>query len=81
MLLVVEVVSESTVATDYRYKRSEYAALEIPEYWIVDSLTAKVSVLPLVEGFYEVTEFMGCDRIMSPTFPELELTVKQVLEA
>ncbi|QZZ23493.1 Uma2 family endonuclease [Leptothermofonsia sichuanensis E412] len=27
---------------DYRYKRSEYAALEVPEYWIVDPLDAKI---------------------------------------
>lgn len=31
-LLVVEVVSPESVKRDYRYKRSEYAALEIPEY-------------------------------------------------
>ena len=35
-LLAVEVVSPDSVTRDYRYKRAEYAALEIPEYWIVD---------------------------------------------
>jgi Uma2 family endonuclease len=79
--LVVEVVSESTATADYRHKRSEYAAVEIPEYWIVDTLNAKVSVLLLVEGFYEVTEFTGSQRIVSPTFPEIELTSEQVLSA
>ena len=34
--LVVEVVSESTAAVDYREKVAEYQAIGIPEYWIVD---------------------------------------------
>lgn len=80
-LLVAEIVRESTATADSRHKRSEYAAVEIPEYWIVDTLNAKVSVLLLVEGFYEVTEFTGSQRIVSPTFPEIELTSEQVLSA
>lgn len=77
-LLVVEVVSPESVKRDYRYKRSEYAVLEIPEYWIVDPLEAKVTVLVLVEGLYEETEFRE-QQIISHTFPELTLTVDQVL--
>ncbi|MFM7560943.1 Uma2 family endonuclease, partial [Cylindrospermopsis raciborskii] len=34
-LLVVEVVSPNQEKRDYRYKRSEYAARGINEYWIV----------------------------------------------
>lgn len=56
-LLVVAVVSLESVKRDYHYKRSEYAVLEIPEYWIVDPLEAKVTVLLLVEGLHEETEF------------------------
>lgn len=52
-LLVVEVVSPDSVKRDYRHKRSEYAALEIPEYWIVDPLESKVSVLLWNDGLYE----------------------------
>jgi Uma2 family endonuclease len=77
-LLVVEIVSPESVKRDYRYKRSEYAVLEIPEYWIVDPLEAKVTVLLLVEGLYEETEFRS-QQIISHTFPELTLTVEQVL--
>ncbi len=39
-LLVVEVVSPGQENRDYRYKRSEYAARGIAEYWIVDPHTA-----------------------------------------
>jgi Uma2 family endonuclease len=42
--ILVAVVSESTVSTDYRAKHSEYSVLEIAEYWIVDPLKACVTV-------------------------------------
>jgi Uma2 family endonuclease len=78
-ILVVEVVSESTQTTDYRSKRSEYAVLEIPEYWIVDPSQALVTVCILVEGFYDAIAFRGEERIISPTFPDLNLSAVQVL--
>ena len=78
-ILVVEVVSKSTQTTDYRSKRSEYAVLEIPEYWIVDPLQEVVTVCALEDGFYEAIEFRGEEPIVSATFPELALTAGQVL--
>lgn len=80
-LLALEVVSPESVSRDYRFKRSEYAALEIPEYWIVDPMKLKVTVLLWEEGLYEETVFMGDKNIISRTFPELTLTVEQVLAA
>ncbi|MGL5034870.1 MAG: Uma2 family endonuclease, partial [Microcystaceae cyanobacterium] len=65
---------------DYRYKRSEYAVREIPEYWIIDPLTETISVLLLVAGFYEVTEFRGEEKIRSSLLPELALTSQQVFK-
>lgn len=79
-LLVVEIVRESSVKQDYRFKRTEYAALEIPEYWIIDPLENKVSVLVLEEGFYEVAEFKGIQPIVSPTFKELIATPESILQ-
>lgn len=79
-LLVVEVVSESTQSTDYRAKRSEYSVLNIPEYWIVDPLDHKVTVLSLEEGWYEAVEFQGADVLQSATFPDWTLTAEQVLQ-
>lgn len=84
-LLVVEVVSEGTKIVAHRRKRAEYNVIEIPEYWLVDFLeddskyAPGVTVLTLVEGFYEEAVFRGNDRIISQTFPELVLTVEQVL--
>lgn len=82
-LLVIEVVSPGTVNEnrDYRYKRSEYGARGIPEYWIVDPIREKVLVLTLVEGFYEEAEFRGRDRVESSTFPNLQLIAEVVLSA
>lgn len=78
-VLVVEVVSESTKATDYRAKRSEYAVLDISEYWIVDPLEAKVLILNLLEGAYETQVFSGTDSVLSTVFPEINLTAEQIL--
>jgi len=58
----------------------KYTVREISEYWIIDSETEKISVLLLVSGFYEVTEFIGEQEIKSLLFPELKLTAKQVFE-
>lgn len=80
-LLAVEVVSPESINRVYRYKRSEYAALEIPEYWIVDPIESKVTVLLWEEGLYEQTEFTGNQPIASHTLPELSITVEQVLAA
>ncbi len=79
-LLAVEIVSPNNADDDYRYKRSEYAVREIPEYWIIDPEAKKVSILLLVSGFYEVTEFTEEQAIKSSLFPELKLTVNQIFQ-
>ncbi|BAY10227.1 hypothetical protein NIES2098_33930 [Calothrix sp. NIES-2098] len=81
--LVVEVVFPGKVNEDrdYRYKRSEYAARGILEYWIIDPGKEQVTVLRLVDGFYEEAVFQGSNYIGSATFPDLKLTAAQVLTA
>lgn len=80
-LLIVEVVSPDSVNRDYRYKRSEYAALGIPEYWIVDPGENKFTVLLLEEGFYEESSFIQENQIVSRQFNDLDLTANQILAA
>ena len=78
-LLVVEVVSPDDPARDYRYKRSEYAVRGIPEYWIVDPEQKKVTILTLVEGFYDEAVFEGGQQIISSSFPNFTLKSNQIL--
>ncbi|MEM1280953.1 MAG: Uma2 family endonuclease [Cyanobacteria bacterium P01_H01_bin.152] len=80
-LLVAEVVSPGKVNEDrdYRYKRSEYAARGIGEYWIIDPSRAQVTVLTLVDGIYEAQTLTGDDVLTSPQFPDFTLSVAQLL--
>ncbi|MGC9526708.1 MAG: Uma2 family endonuclease [Limnospira sp.] len=83
--LVVEVVSPGTenIKRDYRYKKSQYQARGIEEYWIVDPIEKKVTVLVLVEGLYESKVVMGDEVIDSPFLQGLgcdrALTAAQIL--
>jgi Uma2 family endonuclease len=80
--LVVEVVSpgKENEDRDYCYKRSEYGARGIAEYWMVDPERAQVTVLTLVDGLYEEAIYQGDSRLISQIFPLLDLTAVQVLK-
>ncbi|WP_026103105.1 Uma2 family endonuclease [Pseudanabaena sp. PCC 6802] len=78
-LLVVEIVSPDDPARDYRYKRSEYATRGIPEYWIIDPVQSKITVLILEEGLYEETAFVGSQQIESSIFPDLKFSIAEIL--
>lgn len=80
-LLVIEVVSLDSIKRDYRFKRSEYAALGINEYWIIDPIEQQVVILLLDEGLYEETVFTLEQELDSPTFTEIKLTPKQIFTA
>ncbi len=90
--LVVEVVSTNW-RDDYLIKLGDYEAFGIQEYWIVDYLgiggrryigspkQPTFTVCSLVEGEYELQQFRGNNQIVSPTFPELSLTVNQIFNS
>lgn len=87
--LVVEVVSTNW-RDDYLVKLGDYEAFGIEEYWIADYLgiggrryigspkQPTFTVCTMVEGEYELQQFRHHECIISPTFPELTLTVNQV---
>lgn len=77
--LVVEVVSPKQEKRDYRYKRSEYAARGIAEYWIVDPIAQRVTILEWVEGLYEEKVYEGSDRILSSILGDVELTAERIV--
>jgi Uma2 family endonuclease len=90
--LVVEVVSTNW-QNDYARKLVDYEALGIQEYWVVDyaALGARrlignpkqptFNLYSMVDGEYELQQFRGDDRIISPTFPDLNLTAAQAFAA
>jgi Uma2 family endonuclease len=90
--LVIEVVSTNW-RDDYFTKLGQYEAIGIPEYWIVDYLglggkrfigdpqQPTISIYSIVDSEYQVSLFRGDDRILSPTFPELNLTANLIFQA
>jgi Uma2 family endonuclease len=79
---VVEVVSGGELQRDRDYiaKRLQYQDCGIPEYWLVDPNTQNVLVLELKDSTYiESGNFVTGERILSPQFPELNITVTQLL--
>ena len=79
--LIVEVVSPgaSNENRDYRFKRSEYAARGVLEYWAVDPDGNKITVFTLVNGFYEEAVYTG-EMLIQSRFEMLRLTAEQVLK-
>jgi len=83
-LLVIEVASSTLTNStsrkrDYEHKPREYADRGIPEMWIVDPDRAWVQIGTLIDGTYQFQTFKGSDAVVSPTFPELNMTAVIVL--
>jgi Uma2 family endonuclease len=79
--LVVEVVSpgKTNRDRDYGQKRAQYAAIGVPEYWLVDPVAQTVVVLTLAEAEYQEVGVFGIQAaIISVEFPDLALTVEQL---
>ncbi|NMG22448.1 Uma2 family endonuclease [Brasilonema bromeliae] len=90
--LIAEVVSTNW-QNDYARKVEDYATLGVPEYWIVDYLgiggkeyigkpkQPTVTICTLLEDEYQKQLFKNNDQLVSLTFPNLQLTAKQVFTA
>jgi Uma2 family endonuclease len=79
--LIIEVASpgKSNEERDYRYKRSEYAARGIPEYWVINPNDNSITVFSLEAGFYESALYTA-EMVVQSRFESLQLTVNQVLK-
>ena len=79
-VLVIEVVSpgQANRDRDYRYKRTEYAAREIAEYWIVDPETKQVTVCQWNNGLYEDSTYVDSAGIQSIIVPNFALTPAEI---
>jgi Uma2 family endonuclease len=90
--LIIEVVSQNW-RDDYDYKFSDYEAMGIQEYWIVDFRAIAssrvlgkpkqptITVCSLVDDGYELTRYCAGDSIVSPMLPRLMLAVNNVFAA
>ncbi len=84
--VVVEVVSPGDETSenykrDYEVKPQQYAAIGIPEYWIIDRDREWIKIGILNNGNYQYETFRSEETIVSPTFPDLSLTASQILNA
>jgi Uma2 family endonuclease len=68
-LLVVEVLSPSTRSKDQVLKRSVYAEIGIPSYWIVDPVQPSVLVLELMQGTYVERDHAVADDELTVSRP------------
>jgi Uma2 family endonuclease len=81
---VLEVVSpgKTNRDRDYSRKRSQYAAVGIPEYVIADPGDQIIIVLTLDGAEYkESSRHQGVQSIQLRTFPQLRLTAAQIFSA
>ena len=88
--LAIEVVSTNW-RDDYRIKLNEYETLGILEYWIVDYAglggvqyigspkQSTVTINRLIDGEYQALRYQGEATIVSPMFPQLVLTIAQII--
>lgn len=89
--LAVEVVSTNW-EDDYIDKLEEYETVGIKEYWIVDYMAIAsrsylgnpkvpmVFIYQLKEGKYQCKSFKNNEQIISSIFPELNLTVEEIIK-
>ena len=92
IIIAIEVVSTNW-RVDYLTKVKDYEEIGIPEYWTVDYLgiggrrfignpkQPTILVHELMDSEYQVTAFQGDEQVISPSFPELNLTANQIFQA
>ena len=79
--LIIEVASpgKTNEERDYRYKRSEYGARGVPEYWVISPSDSNITVFSLEAGFYESVVYTG-QMVIQSQFEALRLAADQVLK-
>ncbi len=79
--LVIEIVFPGTENRDrdYRYKRAEYAARGIAEYWIIDPEKQQITLCLWVNGQYEDTVYTDRSPLISTVIPDFKLSAAEIL--
>jgi Uma2 family endonuclease len=76
--LAAEVVSRGSIQRDYQTKREEYLAYGLLEYWIVDPLERKVTVLTRRGDVWHEAVFRDQQVIASLVLPGFATTVAEL---
>lgn len=82
--LVMEIVSDDDESRtrDFEKKRRDYAEGQIPEYWIVDPVTERITVLVLDGAAYRMHGEVGRgEQATAATLPGFEVDVAAVFDA
>ncbi|MCY4652538.1 MAG: Uma2 family endonuclease [Dehalococcoidia bacterium] len=79
--LVVEILSPSTSANDWGYKRDLYAKHGVKEYWLVDPYAKQGMGMLLKDGGYEIVAvYREDDTLRSPMLERFELDLGRVFD-
>jgi Uma2 family endonuclease len=79
--IVVEVVSDRSAKRDYEDKPAEYLAFGVSEYWIVDSLQQRLTVMTRWRGQWQSKTFKSSQKFNTPLLPGFTLDLKRVFAA
>ena len=78
--LTIEIVSTDDPSRDYVTKRQEYAAMGVPEYWIIDPVKQTIHVLVLTESAYREVQVAGAGEVaISRTVAGFQVDVAAIL--
>ncbi|MBF2028919.1 MAG: Uma2 family endonuclease [Oscillatoriales cyanobacterium C42_A2020_001] len=79
--LIIEVVSPGIANEnrDYRFKRSEYAARGVLEYWVINPIERTITLFTLNEGFYDEAIYTD-NQLIESRIEGLRLTAAQILD-
>ena len=79
--IVVEILSPSTSARDWGYKKDLYAKHGVKEYWLADPYAKQIMVLLLKCDVFEIVGVYREDDILkSPTLDGFELDLSRIFD-
>jgi Uma2 family endonuclease len=76
--IVIEVVSESSIETDYVRKRNLYQRTGAQEYWIVDPFQRRIEVWRFAQGKATLESFGNGDTVTTPLVPGVSIVVSEL---
>jgi Uma2 family endonuclease len=77
--LVVEVISPSSRSKDSVQKLHDYAAIGVPEFWLIDPEACTLERLIFRDGVYSIVEALEGDAVFRPaSFEGLEIDLARL---